>query len=50
METKTEHICVFLRKYFVCNRNQEDVTPIASVLPSATAVEIKVNGQLEISP
>ena len=28
--------------------NQEGVAPIASVLPSATAVKIKVNGQLEI--
>ena len=28
--------------------NQGGVTPVASVLPSATAVKIKVNGQLEI--
>ena len=27
---------------------QGGVTPVASVLPSATAVKIKVNGQLEI--
>ena len=28
--------------------SQGGVTPVASVLPSATAVKIKVNGQLEI--
>ena len=27
---------------------QGGATPVASVLPSATAVKIKVNGQLEI--
>ena len=29
-------------------QEQGGVTPVASVLPSATAVKIKVNGQLEI--
>ena len=41
-------IILHTNHYYLKYSYQGGVAPIASVLPSATAVKIKVNGQLEI--